>query len=118
MFLSTHCSHHKILYPPTFRFLFPFLFLSLCDLFEKEAFRVARLFLHFLNEKVKHLGLDKVLDKLTVGFGLSRLAEVIFLEHGRLSTGAALYVRREVAYGLHEEGKKSLRYHSLQLLWV
>lgn len=74
------------------------------------------LLLHLLDEQVKHLRLDELLDKVPRGLGVDGLVEAPLLEHSRPAVSVALHVRGVVADGPHEEVQKGLGHHAVQLL--
>lgn len=71
------------------------------------------LLLHLLDEQVKHLRLDKLLDKVPRGLGVDGLVEAPLLKHGRVAVSAALHVRGVVADGPHKEVQEGLGHHAV-----
>lgn len=60
------------------------------------------LMLHLLDEQVKHLRLDELLDKVSSGLGLDGLVEAPLFEHGPLGT-TEFHVGRVMAHCFHKE---------------
>lgn len=73
--------------------------------------------LHFLDEDVKHLRLDELLDEVPRGLGLDGLVEGPLLEclaGPRPATRG--HKRGVVAHRFHKEGEEGFRHHPVPLL--
>lgn len=65
--------------------------------------RTRVLLLYLLDKQVKHLRLDKFLDKVSSGLGLNGLVETSLFKHSGLSSTAVFHIRGIVADCFHKE---------------